>query len=407
MPVRPSLRATLATAAVVLTTSTLTLAVQRVPRRPDPKPQYTPPAAVKAPGRPTEPSKPVGQLPDDVRPPVPPTDLRPGLAEVQADFDQRLVEASTTPRPQPPIPDSPPPHEGAMIVIPYVVEPPDLLRIEVLEAAPGRPITGQDRLVMPNGKINLEFYGDVGVVGLTTDQIKTKVILHLRRFLSDVALGLVKVDETGEVIKDGRGRPLAIAPYDSDKVFVEVSGYNSKVYYVQGEVSLPGRLPWVGNETVLDALNYAGGFVPTADPKNIRVVRPARGKAPAKVYHVDYEAIVVRGDPTTNYQLFPGDRIFVDRDATVKATVRVNRIEEPFKIILGSLYQYHNLMTVMGKELTPAQRQAVMKDWADFWWKFARADGQPLDEKAFREALVRKILEDSKPAEKPEDAKKK
>ena len=47
MPVRPSLRAALATAAVVLTTSTFTLAVQRFPSRPDPKPQNKPPGALK------------------------------------------------------------------------------------------------------------------------------------------------------------------------------------------------------------------------------------------------------------------------------------------------------------------------------------------------------------------------
>ena len=51
------------------------------------------------------------------------------------------------PHPEPPIPDDPPPHEGAMIDTPeYVIEPPDLVLVEVLEALPGRPISGE-RLV--------------------------------------------------------------------------------------------------------------------------------------------------------------------------------------------------------------------------------------------------------------------
>jgi polysaccharide export outer membrane protein len=398
----------LAAAALILTTSTITLAVQRIPRRPDPKPQNTPPAAIKAPGRPADLPKAPGPFPDDGRPPVPPRELPPELAQIEVDLDRKELEALTRPQPPPPIPDNPPPHEGAMIVYPYIVQPPDLIRVEVLEAAPGRPITGPDRLVQPNGKINLEFYGDVSVVGLTSDQIKAKVVLHLGRYLSDVSLGLVRIDENGEPVKDGRtGRPIAVSPFDTDKVYIEVTGYNSKVYYVQGDVALPGRLPWTGNETALDALNYAGGFLPTADPWSIRLVRPARGKTPAKVYKVDYQAIVERGDPTTNYQLFPGDRIFVDRDATVKATVRVNRIEEPFKIVMDSLYRYHNLITLLDKTLTPAHRQATMKDWAEFWWRYARADGQPLDEKAFHEALVRKLMEDAKPPEKPGGVEKK
>src|SRR4051812_7926300 len=69
---------------------------------------------------------------------------------------------SIKPLPLTPIPDNPPPHEGAMIELPHVVEAPDILLIEVLEAVPGRPITGE-RLVRPDGSISLGFYGDVHV----------------------------------------------------------------------------------------------------------------------------------------------------------------------------------------------------------------------------------------------------
>ena len=46
----------------------------------------------------------------------------------------------------------------------YVLEPPDLVLVEVLEALPGRPISGE-RLVRPDGKISLGFYGEVYVAG--------------------------------------------------------------------------------------------------------------------------------------------------------------------------------------------------------------------------------------------------
>ena len=67
----------------------------------------------------------------------------------------------------------------------------------------------------------------------------------------------------------------ARSPRQSGRVFVDVTAFNSKVYYVEGDVAAPGRLPITGNETVLDALNYAGGFAPTAAPQNVRLVRPA------------------------------------------------------------------------------------------------------------------------------------
>ena len=63
-----------------------------------------------------------------------------------------LAEYDLKPQPLPSIPDDPPPHEGAMISLPHLVEPPDLVLVEVLEALPGRPISGE-RLVRPDGKI--------------------------------------------------------------------------------------------------------------------------------------------------------------------------------------------------------------------------------------------------------------
>ncbi|HZW34527.1 MAG TPA: sigma-70 family RNA polymerase sigma factor, partial [Isosphaeraceae bacterium] len=51
----------------------------------------------------------------------------------------------------------------------YVVDPPDMLLVEVLEALPGRPISGE-RLVRPDGKISLGFYGEISVAGLTPVQ---------------------------------------------------------------------------------------------------------------------------------------------------------------------------------------------------------------------------------------------
>ena len=70
-----------------------------------------------------------------------------------------------------------------------VVEPPDLVIVEVLEALPGRPISGE-RLIRPDGTISLGFYGDVHVAGLTLPEVKEKIVLHMRRYLSDPILGL-------------------------------------------------------------------------------------------------------------------------------------------------------------------------------------------------------------------------
>ena len=360
-------------------------------------------------------------------------------------IEARMAEAAKSIKPNPPfvIPDDPPPHEGAMIDYPLIIDAPDLIQVEVLEALPGRPISGE-RLVRPDGTICLEFYGDVHVRGLTPKQAKARIIVHLRQFMTDEVLGLVQESFTdfsepvlvpspvepsdeaitppaGEVVRPelvpelegvdldtltpemrkairdllrtreqkqadpdkstrndrrrtihraARETPAAIPaelsdvppavvvptqtgnvkitievqgeanvpvtadvpvlpqpdaepgesieenlrvihPFESDRVFVAVTAFNHDVYYVQGGVTAPGRLPCTGNETVLDALNYAGGLENSADPANIKLVRPGKGGKPSKIYRINYNAIVNEGDAVSNLQLFPGDRLIV------------------------------------------------------------------------------------------------
>ncbi len=215
----------------------------------------------------------------------------------------------------------------------YVVEPPDLIVVEVLDALPGRPITGE-RLVRPDGTISLGFYGDLYVAGLTLDEIKEKVVLHLRKYVTDETLGLWKFDAKKEQWSE-------VDPKESDAVFVDVAAYNSKFYYVQGDVATIGKFPITGNETVLDALNTAGGLIPTAAPQNIRLVRPAPpGACCEQKLPVNLAAIVSGGDTTTNYQLMPGDRLVVYRDPIVRTTIFIDRLAAPFQTVVNSMLQY-------------------------------------------------------------------
>jgi polysaccharide export outer membrane protein len=251
------------------------------------------------------------------------------------------------------------PREFTKVSLPdYIVEPPDLVLVEVLEALPGRPISGE-RLVRPDGKISLSFYGDVYVAGLTIPEVKEKIVLHLRKYISDETLGLVEMDSTtGQLKIDPKTNQVKmIDPRDTDRVFVDVTAYNSKNYYVLGDVLLPGKLPVTGNETVLDAINYAGGLLPTAAPQNIRLVRPAPpGACCEQILPVNLAAITSGGDPTTNYQLMPGDRIVVYRDPIVRFTVFLDRLIAPVQAVLGTTLQTAfaiRYVKIAGSPVTP------------------------------------------------------
>lgn len=245
-----------------------------------------------------------------------------------------LCGCQTVRTPEETIADSDIPRELSKTTLPpYVIEPPDILLVEVLEALPGRPIQGE-RLVRPDGTISLGFYGDVYVAGLTIEEAKEKIIAHLRKYLNDEPLGLIQEDPETLEFK-------AVPPAESNRVIVDVAAYNSKFYYVQGDVGAPGRLPITGNETVLDAIQFAGGIMPTASYQNVRLVRPAPpGACCEQILPINMAAIINAGDPTTNYQIMPGDRIMVYRDPIVRGTIFIERIAAPFFVVLNGIQSY-------------------------------------------------------------------
>ena len=119
-----------------------------------------------------------------------------------------------------------------------------------------------------------------------------------------------------------------------------MTAYNSKYYYVLGDVLITGRLSITGNETVLDALQFAGGLTPTAAPQNIRLVRPAPpGACCEQVLPVNLAAITSGGDPSTNYQMMPGDRLIVYRDPIVRFTIFLDRLVAPVQSVLSTTLQ--------------------------------------------------------------------
>jgi polysaccharide export outer membrane protein len=100
-------------------------------------------------------------------------------------------------------------------------------------------------------------------------------------------------------------------------------------------------MPITGNETVLDALMYAGGLAPTASIPNVRLVRPAPpGSAKPQVLPVNLAAILQEGDTATNYQMMPGDRLHVYRDPIVRGTIFIDRLAAPFNTVMSSILQY-------------------------------------------------------------------
>ena len=190
---------------------------------------------------------------------------------------------------------------------------------------------------------------------------------------------------------------VSIDPADSARVFVDITSFNSKVYFVIGDVGTPGRLPFTGKDTVLDAIYYAAGLIPTAEPEDIHLYRPAQGGKPAKDYKIDLKAIN-RGDAKANLQLFPNDRLIVGRNATVQKTVELDRAATPINSVMNSLLQQSFTTRSLGAAeetmngTSRAQRDQMAREWAEFLWEVSSKEGGKLqDEKAFREAVLKRL----------------
>jgi polysaccharide biosynthesis/export protein len=232
-----------------------------------------------------------------------------------------------------------------------------------LEALPGRPISGE-RLVRPDGKISLGFYGDVDVAGLTVPEVKEKVVHHLQKYLEDDLLGLVDHDaESGEPIIDPVTRkPKLSDPKDSDRVFVDVTAYNSKNYYIQGEVVISGKLPVTGRETILDAINYAGGMSAQADHNGVVLYRQPPNGGPLEVLPIDIDQITMGDDLSTNYQILPGDRLVIPRDASAKPVPATHAAERSQRVIEQQPRTSPYFDRQRKDSDTPAAKAAVVRD---------------------------------------------
>ena len=252
---------------------------------------------------------------------------------------------------------------------PYQIQTQDILQIVVLGTTPDRPIASQF-LVEPSGIVNLgPGYPTVEVAGLTTDEAATRIRELLSRELSavDVAVSLFQTAGqqliTGEhlVAPDGSvslglyGRVYVAGLttdqardaveerltmyFDDPKISLDIFIYNSKWFYI---ISAGGglgdqvvRVPVTGNETVLDAMAQIGGFGQTSSAK-MWISRPTpSGVGCDQILPVDWHAISRGAATQTNYQLLPGDRLFIAENRLFAISNMISFLLRPIETITG------------------------------------------------------------------------
>jgi polysaccharide biosynthesis/export protein len=230
-----------------------------------------------------------------------------------------------------PVPNAP--NEWNPVTLPsYVIRPPDVLLIELLPQFSrdedqklklknigllNQPIFGQ-HLVRPDGTVELGVYGSVPIAGRTIAEARDEVVKAIR----------------------SRLRAEITAKDISDYLKVDILSYNSSVYYVITDGAGLGqqvyRFPVTGHETVLDAIANVNGLPVVASPRRIWVARKNPGDfGPESKLQVDWKGISEFGAANTNWQLMPGDRVFVQSDPMRRFNNTLGKMLEPIERLMG------------------------------------------------------------------------
>lgn len=181
----------------------------------------------------------------------------------------------------------------------YKVGPLDVLIVTVWEHPELTQPLGQYRndlasgqLVDSDGTLYFPFVGRLQVAGKTAVEIQKLMTESLAKILRDPQLD------------------------------IKVSAYRSQRIYLSGEVRNPGVQPIDDVPMTLpEALNRAGGILPTGDASSVRLTRGG------KVYNLDVEGLQQLGAPLDSIRLQSGDQVRVpnSQDQVAYVLGEVNR----------------------------------------------------------------------------------
>jgi polysaccharide export outer membrane protein len=132
-------------------------------------------------------------------------------------------------------------------------------------------------IVAPDGRISIPLINEVMASGLTREHLQNEIIKRLK---------------DGGFLRD-------------PTVTVNVTGFNSKKYSINGEVNRPGSSPLVVPTTIMQALVNAGGFKDFANKSKIRILRGP------KTFMFNWNQVVAGKHLEQNIYLEPGDLIIV------------------------------------------------------------------------------------------------
>jgi polysaccharide export outer membrane protein len=160
---------------------------------------------------------------------------------------------------------------------PYKVRPGDVVHVRVLR---NENTTGT-YTVRPDGFISMPLGGEIRISGLSTEEVRQRVVSRLKKFIEDA----------------------------QEMISVSIDQVRGIRYSVIGEVNRAGMFESQSYVTLLEALANAGGLTVYAQPEAVYVLR--RTKKEQLRIPVSYTQTVKDPSGNRNFYLLSGDVVVV------------------------------------------------------------------------------------------------
>jgi len=185
----------------------------------------------------------------------------------------------------------------------YTLGNTDVIDIKVLR----HPEVSGQYIINNEGKIQYEFVGDIKLAGLTKEEATKALVKRLSEYI-------VNPDVT-----------------------VTITGYNSKIVYIVGEVGHPGKVYMRGDTiTVREALVQAGLPLLTGVTKRSRLITPSKNAKTRESQDVNVYALIFQGDLSQNKIMKPGDVLFVPPTFLTKTIRTLRPVAAPIGTATGA-----------------------------------------------------------------------
>jgi protein involved in polysaccharide export with SLBB domain len=193
----------------------------------------------------------------------------------------------------------------------YVLQPPDEIEIHCSNVP---EIHMQRQRIRPDGKVSFEALGEIEVAGKTPQEVAD--------LLGQKVAELYKLGElAGE-----------------NSIDVRIASYISKVYYVLGQVNMPGPRNYTGRDTVLTALAITQPN-PMAWEERVQVVRPSRDETiKPKIFEVNFDHMIAHGDISKDVLLQEGDIVYVPPTVLAAIAMKIEEVIRPIARAFSGAY---------------------------------------------------------------------